>query len=77
VRTWRERNSLLVKLGFIKVQGKGSKKHAYVLFLHPGQGLVSDAWYNSFAQRVQETAARMGGSTKSAKPKTGKGAKEL
>ena len=35
VRTWGERMQLLVKLGFIQVKPRGSRRYGYVLLIHP------------------------------------------
>lgn len=68
VRSWRERMDVLVDLGFIKVKPKGSRKHGYVLLVHPdiavealrkaGQQGILDSWYHAYSKRMIEIGAQ-------------------
>ena len=62
-RTWRERMKILEEIGLIKVQGKGFRKYAYVLLVHPtlvieklrDEGRVSEEWWFIYRERQIET----------------------
>ncbi len=69
VRTWRERIETLVKLGFVEVQPKGTRKYGYILLVHPldmAEKLrqtrkqdVPDWWWSLFQKRVSEIGATL------------------
>jgi len=62
VRSWRERMDVLEELGFIRVKPRGSRKHGYVLLIHPHKvveslrekrpGEIPEGWYSSFLERM-------------------------
>jgi len=67
IRTWRERITLLEKLGFIITKQAGSRKYRYILLLHPHQvieklhqdGKVGEDWYSAYQARAAEIGTRL------------------
>lgn len=67
VRTWRERMVALERLGFIRIQPKGTRKYGYVLLVHPHDAVerlrhdndhdVPDWWWTLFLKRANEIRA--------------------
>jgi len=62
VRSWKERITVLEKVGFIKTQGLGAQKLKYVLLLHPVNvvqalrtaGDVDDSWWETYIAKQLE-----------------------
>jgi hypothetical protein len=71
LRTWKEAIEELARLGFIKTSSKGTRKHKYVLLLHPHDVVekmraenpkaIPDWWWEVFVNRVQDIGAKLRG----------------
>lgn len=71
VRTWREGIEDLVRLGFIKTSPRGTRKHKYILLLHPHDvverihdtepGRIPEWWWSLFTNRVLDIGAKLRG----------------
>jgi len=67
VRSWRERIDILQELGFIIVEPNGTRRHGYILLLHPHRvvmdlkaaGKVSPEWWGAFSKRITEVGAKL------------------
>jgi hypothetical protein len=67
IRTWRERIDALVKLGFVRLAPSGTRKHGFVLLLHPDRVVATflkadkvrlpEWWLSLYQQRLRETGA--------------------
>jgi len=67
VRSWRERMDVLGDLGFIKARPKGSRKHGFILLVHPDIAVeelkrakphdVPDHWYDAYSKRMIDIGA--------------------
>lgn len=71
VRTWRQAVEKLEDLGFIRLAPKGTRRHGYILLLHPHDvvehlqrtkpGLIPQWWLDLFHDRVMEIGATLRG----------------
>ena len=69
VRSLREALDQLEKLGFIRISGKGPRKYAFILILHPHDVVqrikhehpdwIPDWWWSLFSLRVQDIGAKL------------------
>lgn len=68
VRSWKERMSKLIELGFIKAQREHNREYGQVLLLNPlaviaklkKEGVIDDeAWWNAFHARASAIRAEM------------------
>lgn len=68
-RSLREALDRLVELGFLRIAGKGVRKHAFVLILHPHDVIqrihhadrrrIPDWWWSLFEFRTQDIGAKL------------------
>lgn len=67
VRSWQERIDILVKLGFIEVAPRGSKRHGYILLHDPhkvikqlrAKGHVPANWWGAYTHRAVQIGLQL------------------
>jgi len=72
--TWREAIERLVGLGFIRTESKGTRKHRWVLILHPHDVVerlredqpdsIPPWWWDMFTSQVEDIGATLRGTPK-------------